>query len=466
MIIRHNILALNTSRQLGIVSKSLTKNTEKLSSGYRINRAADDAAGLSISEKMRKQIRGLQQGIANAEDGISLCQVADGALNEVSDMIQRISELSVQAANGTNSVSDRQSIQMEISALLTEIDRVGETTKFNEIYLFKGGETMKDVLQNDASKPTAKGRFFQLLGSNVSTTGYMTEKLTDTMVTDSTSPLEDSTANPNALPYVSVHINFGAVENQLNDFVGTTFFANCCTDDCPTTVTFTDASSVTVNNNCDNIEIGLKKADGTYYQNAEEFCKYIVDSLKADNIAPHVMFAYKNSTLYLYDIDNNAWTTHDKQLAYFCDSKNIYDSYMEKEIFGTDNLIYIQSGADPGDGLYLTITSMSSKTLGLCGINVLTEDNATKVIDATNKALKRVSANRSRIGAQQNRLEHTVKNEGNIVENTTAAESQIRDTNMADTMTSFSVLSILKQAGQAMLVQANQSTQGVLSLVS
>ena len=138
MIINHNILSMNASRQLDLVRKDIYKSTEKLSSGYRVNRAADDAAGLSISEKMRKQIRGLTQGVANAEDGISLCQVADGALNEVTDMIQRISELAVKAANGTNSTSDREDIQMEVSALLDEIDRVGETTKFNEIYIFKG----------------------------------------------------------------------------------------------------------------------------------------------------------------------------------------------------------------------------------------------------------------------------------------------------------------------------------------
>ena len=143
MIINHNILSMNTSRQLGLVRKDIYKSTEKLSSGYRVNRAADDAAGLSISEKMRKQIRGLTQGVANAEDGISLCQVADGALNEVTDMIQRISELAVKAANGTNSTSDREDIQMEVSALLDEIDRVGETTKFNEIYIFSPSSSIK-----------------------------------------------------------------------------------------------------------------------------------------------------------------------------------------------------------------------------------------------------------------------------------------------------------------------------------
>lgn len=131
-IVAHNILAMNANRQFNITSKDKAKSTEKLSSGYRINRASDDAAGLSISEKMRRQIRGLSQGVENTQDGVSLCQVADGALAEVSDMLHRITELSIKSANGTNSPSDRQAIQDEIGEILQEIDRIGETTKFNE----------------------------------------------------------------------------------------------------------------------------------------------------------------------------------------------------------------------------------------------------------------------------------------------------------------------------------------------
>lgn len=138
MVVAHNLMAMNSQRQLSIVSGSVSKKAEKLSSGYKINRAADDAAGLSISEKMRKQIRGLTKATENAEDGISMVQTADGALNEVHDMLQRMNELCVQAANGTNSISDRQNIQDEVSQLITEIDRVAETTKFNETNLLDG----------------------------------------------------------------------------------------------------------------------------------------------------------------------------------------------------------------------------------------------------------------------------------------------------------------------------------------
>ena len=140
MVVQHNLTAINANRMLGITQGTLSSSTEKLSSGYKINRAADDAAGLSISEKMRKQIRGLTKASSNAEDGISAVQTAEGALQEVTDMLQRMNELAVQASNGTNSTTDRQSIQDEIDQLTTEIDRVAETTKFNETYLLKGGK--------------------------------------------------------------------------------------------------------------------------------------------------------------------------------------------------------------------------------------------------------------------------------------------------------------------------------------
>lgn len=144
MVVQHNLTAMNSNRMLNITVKSQAKATEKLSSGYKINRAADDAAGLSISEKMRKQIRGLSQASSNAQDGIPCVQTAEGALNEVQDMLQRMNELAVKASNGTNSSDDREYIQNEIDQLISEIDRVAETTKFNETYLLKGGDAEAD----------------------------------------------------------------------------------------------------------------------------------------------------------------------------------------------------------------------------------------------------------------------------------------------------------------------------------
>ena len=170
--IAHNLSAMNAQRQFGINTQSKTKSTEKLSSGYKINRAADDAAGLSISEKMRRQIRGLTQGVRNTQDGVSLCQVADGALAEVNDMLHRITELSVKSANGTNSEQDRQYIQEEINQILQEIDRIGDATEFNEIKIFKGPSAIGNNFggPNGGSNSTTLDRNYSLTGTPIDKT--------------------------------------------------------------------------------------------------------------------------------------------------------------------------------------------------------------------------------------------------------------------------------------------------------
>ena len=489
MIIRHNLSAGNTERQMGIVKGTQAQSMQRLSSGYRINRAADDAAGLSISEKMRKQIRGLTRGIANTEDGISLCQVGDGALAEVHDMLQRMNELAVKAANGTNSDSDRGMLQQEVDSLLTEIDRVGETTRFNDLYIFRDENSQKAMKSGavspvvTGSKPTATGRFFQLLGNHVSHTGYMHEELRETMVDDSTSSL---TGNGLSFPFASVHADFSVLDGRLENLTGTQFYVNCCTDDCPMTVKFTDTVGITStteerwydsNNYISSLNIGMKKADGTYFAKADEFVEYIVNEMKKQMAAipqpsnEHVQFAYKGSTLYIYDVDNANWNPDEKELAYFCDS----DDFLKQtvQVKGTSNYrepdeksIWIQSGAEAGDGIMLHFGAVSTASLGISTVDMGTEEGATAAIDQISLAIEKISAKRSRIGAQQNRLEHTVKNEQNIVENTTAAESQIRDTDMAQEMVHFSGLNILEQAVTSMLAQANQSNQSVLTLLN
>lgn len=277
MIVQHNMTALNANRQLNITNGSLAKKTEKLSSGYRVNRAADDAAGLSISEKMRAQIRGLDQASSNAQDGISLIQTAEGALNEIHSVLQRMRELTVQAANDTNVTADRRAIAKEIRALTSEIDRIATQTEFNTMKLLSGSFSGK-VLQ---------------VGANGSQT---------------------------------ISLKIGAMAAG---------------------------------------KLGVS----------------------AGKIAAKISMASANG-------------------------KSI-----------------------------------------------------TKLISVVNKAISKVSLQRSALGALQNRLEHTIANADNMAENLQSAESKIRDANMADEMVAYSSFSILQQAGQSMLAQANQSTQGVLSLL-
>lgn len=456
MVIRHNMSALNVQRQFGINGKSKAKTMEKLSSGYRINRAADDAAGLAISEKMRRKIRGLTQGVANTQEGVSVCQVADGALVEVSDMLHRISELSVKSANGTNTDEDREYIQQEVAQLVREINRIGETTSFNEIKLFDGEEALDGSGLIDTSKPSTNGPFFQLFGTNISKTGYMQEPLKPGDVTDSTSTLNSGN------PYVSVHLDMSVLSN-MKDLIGTTFFVNCCTKCCPRTVNFTD--DVGVNRSTTTIDIGMKKkeADGSvsYFNDAEEFCKYVVDAMKAESgHSPHVKFAYKGSVLFIYDVDNNAWTQNEKEAAYFCDSEDIFGNIQD-----VGKTIWIHSGNEPGDGIGLKIGNISDRSLGLVGLDVSTVNGADNAINVSKMALQKVMENRSRIGAQQNRLEHTIANEDNIVENLTASESRIRDADIAKEMVRLSTVNILEQAGVSMLSQTNQERQGILSLL-
>ena len=296
MVVQHNLTAMNSNRMLGITTATQAKSTEKLSSGYKINRAADDAAGLSISEKMRRQIRGLTQAVSNAQDGISAVQTAEGALGEVHDMLQRMNELAIKAGNETLQSVDRKYIQQELDQLKSEIDRVQTTTTFNEQKLLNG--------------EFSDGKEIQV-GAEVDANNRI--KITITKMDWDTIACKDS-----------------------NEIAGGGAIGN---------------------------------GDGT-----------------------------------------------------------------------------LQVWADGEDASKVT-------------------ENITKTVSSIKSAIQCVSEHRSRLGATQNRLEHTVNNLNNVVENTTSAESAIRDTDMASEMVKYSNNNILAQAGQAMLAQANQSNQGVLSLL-
>ena len=387
MVVQHNLQAMNSNRMLGITTSSQSKVTEKLSSGYKINRAADDAAGLSISEKMRKQIRGLDQASANAQDGISSVQTAEGALGEVHDMLQRMNELAVQAANGTNSTSDRTAIQNEIKQLTTEIDRVAETTKFNETYLLKGD--VKGSTKTITLKPHDAG----LKGSMVYNEGEDIAKFTVPELKESDT------------------IMIGGKQYTIK-----------------------------ANENLDLDEITSDKA---YDLMADELKK--ANQIGAENPAA----VNVGGTAPAFEITLGKHTVA-KPLAF--------------------NL-HVGADADMTNKISVNIETMNSAYLGIKDLNVVDNEDvspgaqATYAIDAIADAIQKVSDQRSALGAVQNRLEHTIKNLDNVVENTTAAESQIRDTDMASTMVEYTKNNILMQAGQSMLAQANQSTQGVMSLL-
>lgn len=384
MRINNNIMAMNTYRQLGITNTSSSKSMEKLSSGYRINRAGDDAAGLSISEKMRAQIRGLNMASKNAQDGISLIQTAEGALNESHAILQRMRELAVQAASDTNVEVDRDALQGEIHQLAAELTRIADTTEFNTQNLlggkFKGtfhiganeGQNISLTISEMSARALGAG-FVEEVSGNLSGTG------------------------------LSSGATYTVVRFKATDIV-----------DSSGTVTLTGAQYGLLDSNGNIISVS---ADG-------ETFKELDSGVTLENIS-------------------DATISTASGLIKFTNKL-------------TAGVIVTVSEADT-DG-NITVTAEG-------GISISDQSSADQAITTFNNALEKVSAERSKLGAMQNRLEHTIKNLDTSAENLQASESRIRDVDMAKEMMEFTKNNILQQAATAMLAQANQAPQTVLQLL-
>ena len=470
MVVQHNMQAANANRMLGITSGAQAKSTEKLSSGYKINRAADDAAGLTISEKMRKQIRGLDKASSNAQDGVSSVQTAEGALTEVHSMLQRMNELATQAANGTNSADDRSAIQDEVDQLTTEIDRVAETTKFNEIYLLKGDDSStKNVYM--------KGHDAGLKGS-----------LTDGAKTATF--MMDTLKEGDQYTIAGKEYTIGSAQGDLEALID------------KADKELTAAAAGTKDVEIDGKKYTLTyKAGGNTIADADGNAVADLATLKG-KIAAGSKVTYGNTTLTaMNDVNgdgvdddddsiittavakskikaelvtaNNIGTTdHAATVADGVDDAAGKTSYTITKGYATvaNTLsfnLHVGADADMTNKINVSIDTMNSSNLGIKKFNVTerTVTAATYAIDAIADAVSKVSSQRSALGAVQNRLEHTIDNLDNISENTSSAESRIRDTDMAKEMVNYSKNNILAQAGQSMLAQANQSNQGVLSLL-
>ena len=519
MVVQHNLTAMNSNRMLGLTTASQAKSTEKLSSGYKINRAADDAAGLSISEKMRKQIRGLTQASSNAQDGISAVQTAEGALTEVHDMLQRMNELAVKSANGTNSEDDRNYIQDEIDQLVTEIDRVAETTKFNETYLLKGDNTktssvysysgtqamvtdmdgneltsLKDVCGNSLSASAAKSMIEKgekVYKTATNATAATAAAASDTEYKKLTASLYDANGH-------EVYKKGDILKTDVST-------AKLYTDSAATTAAGATVADVTATETVNVAKVDLYNGDGTvaFKKGAEMTTaqygdltkKYYTAVTLGDEAVEGTDFKITEPNL--YDKDGNAIAANGLESYFETDDDGkvtykggLYDSngnavgtkgntlqeddelskFIGKSETGKGALslnLHVGADATSNNQIGLEIEAMDATTLGIKGIKVDGADdtNSLSAIDTIKAAIQKVSTQRSALGAVQNRLEHTINNLDNVVENTTSAESQIRDTDMATEMVKYSNNNILAQAGQAMLAQANQSNQGVLSLL-
>lgn len=584
MVVQHNLIAMNSNRMLGITTGQMASSTEKLSSGYQINKAADNAAGLAISEKMRQQVRGLTQASTNAEDGISCVQTAEGALAEVQDMLQRMNELCVQAANGTQSSTDRQYIQDEIDQLCEEVDRVAETTKFNETFLLKGdveGKTtavyMTDYsvtftknITSNAISGAAKYKLnytgdlnlyvadAEILTSN-SNSAISADKIAkDSDITDyfSDNPGQTAGSAENVLLEsgnfsYSTKFNTNSyaafVNVELDSRMSTSHTAGAADGSGNKYDLFTDSTTSVIRASRDLYFYNTDTENITHIFAGESVEKYLTDERTVDEKyrLVDIVFAKTDANRANYfseRIGNSMGLTatdnffeaklkldESKQVLYDADGKEVSGIALNKyfnengtymgglyttaqarlidQVFASENAagysdvesllgqpaatigkfisqsaqkiaadlsfnLHVGAQSNVENKIETTISTLTAAGLGidkLASYNIGIVDgtglNATSAIDVVADALNIVSRQRSNLGAVQNRLEHTIKNLDNVVENTTAAESQIRDTDMATEMVRYANMNILQQAGQSMLAQANQSNEGVLSLL-
>jgi flagellin len=388
MIINHNISALNTHRQLSSATNAQSKSMEKLASGMRINRAGDDAAGLAISEKMRGQIRGLDQASRNSQDAISLIQTAEGALNETTDILQRMRELATQASTDTNTTNDRGEIQKEINSLTSEINRIGNTTEFNTQKLLNGEK-------DGAAVAEVKGEYTATIADPT-----LAVEIDGTTIAAGSADLDALVTSING------NSTLGAAYTASNDGGKLKLVQKTGSDTAP------DITGVTV----DTTKAGVT-----------------AQAADTDKSLKFQIGANENQSLTL-DIGD-----------------------MRAEALGIST-----KGTGNAD---LAVTDGTNNVTTEQALNVGTHASAAEAITKINDAINTVSAERSKLGANQNRLEHTINNLGTSSENLTAAESRVRDTDMAKTMMEQTKNSILAQASQAMLAQANQQPQGVLQLL-
>ncbi|MEH6986948.1 flagellin [Cytobacillus firmus] len=462
MRINHNIAALNTYRQLNSASGAQSKSMEKLSSGLRINKAGDDAAGLAISEKMRGQIRGLDMAAKNSQDGISLIQTAEGALNETHDILQRMRELSVQASNDTNTADDRAEIQKEISQLLEETDRIANTTEFNTKKLLTGslGTSTDDatsIQQLSQTSETGKGTLTFSANGTLATKAKVELTITSGVTTVDTSDSLEIIANGKTY---NIATTAGQSYTELADQITSITGLDTKFDAANSKLVFESKDA-----NADQT-ISVKEATASKLDGTADFSSASTDTgSNASGLAGTV-----GGVAAGFSYDGNKVTVTSGELKGLSftlqgDSASATTATTNTSTITVSDSLTLQIGANKDQEMSLNINAMDSANLGIKGIDVTTQSGASESISKLDSAIKSVSAERSKLGSYQNRLDHTINNLNTSSENLTAAESRIRDVDMAKEMMNQTKNSILSQAAQAMLAQANQQPQGVLQLL-
>lgn len=518
MRIQHNISAINANRQLGINNNSVSKNLEKLSSGYKINRAGDDAAGLAISEKMRSQIRGLDQASSNANDGISLVQTAEGALNETQSILQRMKELATQSSNGTyqNDV-DRENITKEVEALKEEINRISTSTNFNKINLLDGslsGSSKTSVAKFNIPVSVGSAALSDVTDatSESSISATLAQGAADSS-TDYTVTYQDKNGETKAITInravvaaesdSGVQAGIDVAKSLNNSALGELFTV---TDDGAGKLTFTakDAgkgmgSIISLTSSVDGAaatNVALTKTAGadayqaldvskfentdangknTFEVNGQRFA-FVKDAAAASQLDKDVNYVIAGDLTDTGTAGDPGVVAADAMAALISQKTGLtatQDALTGKiNISGTSSktndgglTLQIGASATADQRVSLSIGNMSSSGLGIANVDVSTQDNALASIQTIENAINKVSGTRADLGALQNRLEHTVNNLGVTSENLTSAESRVRDVDMAKEMMEMTKNNVLTQAAQSMLAQANQQPQNVLKLL-
>lgn len=470
MRINHNISALKACNILGKTNSKLDTSLERLSSGFRINRAADDAAGLAISEKMKTQIAGLDQAARNAADGISVIQTAEGALDEVEAMLQRMRELSVQAANGVNTDEDRKAIQDEINELNKEINRVSETTEFNTKKLLNGTVDRRSYSDNENVQLIS-------LSDSVDITEYSLKVSKAPKAAELQTSLPGTTSRTAALNYSGkISINSKEIEVVESDSLSSIY------------AKMRDAGSA-VDVNVFPADYAGGEAEPAPLGSAQGFCFQSEDK----GIDAKVEIFCTNSSLaaalgitsgssaggtdaeveldYTSGFASTATVSIDGEYVTVTD---VNDFRMKFKVNGTADATVtvlkagpmdLQIGANEGQTMEVRIPKVDTDTLGTSVANVSTQESAQKAITIFEKAVNEISSIRAKLGAYQNRLEHSINSLNISAENLTEALSRIEDVDMASEMVTFTQQQVLAQSGNAMLAQANERPQQILSLL-
>lgn len=476
MRINHNISALMANNQLKKTNSALDRSLEKLSSGYRINRAADDAAGMAISQKMKTQIAGLEQASRNAADGISVIQTAEGALSEVEAMLQRMRELSVQAANGTNTELDRKAIQDEVNQLNAEIQRISDTTEFNTKKLLDGTLDRRSYSDNVGVKVVA-------LSEEVGTRSY------DLSVTSSGTSATAAYNGVGADGFDGVHtssfpvtgtinINGEEIKIESTDSVSdamTKLRALC--DSINVEITAVDAGGNSVPITSDGARLTFTSRESGSAQAINIYCP---DAALASAMGIDTMTATAGTDAVVDITDPNSGfkstaTVHASGNMIVISDSDGFEMKLEikppvspaaAKITVLDaGTLDLQIGANEGQIVDVKIPEVSPKILGIENINLGTEDGAQEGITILDNAISEVSGIRAKLGAYQNRLDHAIANLDVGAENMTEALSRIEDVDMAEEMATYTQKNVLAQAGTSMLAQANQRPQTILSLL-